>query len=317
MDAVDLIGAIVGGDFRMTNAQFSGELSFMGISVAGTLSMVAIKTDKPIILNYAKCRELNLSGASTKDIEIRCANVDDLLNMTGITVDGKLDMEMITVGGNLFLRDGAKFGLVYLWDAKIRGLIEASRAVFSELLDMNSVRAASICLQSGARFINGVKLTNAHVEQNVELAGGHFRGLVDLTGAEIGSAFTVSSAEQGVAKWDVEAELILQNASADTVQLGVPGEIATDNYWPERLQLNGFKYRKLSKLFSSASKRTQSGLRRTHPMARERQEAIQSATSTARRRVNRAGRLRRIGESPVCRPGAQAREFAGNSAARL
>lgn len=254
MDSVDLVGATIGGDVRMTDAFFSGELDLTGIAVAEGLRM-GIATNKRVILNRAKCRMLNLSGARTADIELRFADIGDLVNLTGTIVDGVLDMEMLSVGGNLFLRDRAKFGRVYLWDAKVRGTIEARGVVFDGLLDMNGVSAGSIWLQSGARFNDGVKLTNACVEQSIELAGAHFRGLVDLTGCEIGSALTVGSSERGTATWDADAELILQNASVDAVQVGISDEMGAGDCWPEKLQLNGLRYRRLSKPYPSTSRK--------------------------------------------------------------
>jgi uncharacterized protein YjbI with pentapeptide repeats len=255
MDSVDLVGATIGGDVRMTSALFSGELDLTGIAVAASLQMVEITTNKRVNLSRAKCRVLNLSGARTADIELRFADIGDLVNLTGTIVDGVLDMEMIAVGGNLFLRDHAKFGRVYLWDAKVRGTIEARRAVFDRLLDMNGVSAGSIWLQGDARFNDGVKLTNARVEQSVELTGAHFRGLVDLTGAEIGSSLIVSSSERGTARWDADAELILQNASVGAVQVGISDEMAAGDCWPEKLQLNGFTYRRLSEPHPSTSRK--------------------------------------------------------------
>ncbi len=256
MDSVDLVGATIGGDIRMTDVVFVGELDLTGIDVAAGLRMVGIVTNKRIILSRAKCRMLNLSGARTADIELRFANIDDLVNMTGTIVDGVLDMEMLTVGGNLFLRDRAKFGRVYLWDAKVRGTIEARAAVFDGLLDMNGVSAGSIWLQSDARFNDGVRLTNARVEQSIELAGAHFRGLVDLTGGEIGSALIVSSPERGAARWDADAKLILQNASVDAVQVGISDETPAGDCWPQKLQLNGLTYRRVAKSDPSTAKRS-------------------------------------------------------------
>jgi uncharacterized protein YjbI with pentapeptide repeats len=136
MDSVDLVGATIGGEVRMTDAFFSGELDMTGIAVAANLQMVRITTNKRINLSRAKCRMLNLSGARTTDIELRFADIEGVVNLTGTIVDGVLDMEMIAVSGNLFLRDRARFGRVYLWDAKVRGTIEARGAVFNELLDI-------------------------------------------------------------------------------------------------------------------------------------------------------------------------------------
>jgi uncharacterized protein YjbI with pentapeptide repeats len=255
MDSVDLVGATIGGDVKIADVCFSGELDLTGISVAASLQMVRITTNKRVNLNRAKCRVLNLSGARIADIDLRFADIEDLANLTGTIVDGVLDMEMITIGGNLFLRDRAKFGRVYLWDANVRGTIEARGAVFNELFDMNGVRAGFIWLQGDARFNDGIKLTNARVEQSIELAGAHFRGPVDLTGGEIGSSLIVSSSERGRATWDACAELILQNTTVDTVQVGISEEMATGDCWPERLQLNGFRYRRLSKPYPSTERK--------------------------------------------------------------
>lgn len=256
MDSVDLAGATIGGDVRMTDAFFSGELDLTGIAVAASLQMVGITTNKCVNLNRAKCRMLNLSGARTANIDLRFADIEDLVNLTGTIVDGVLDMEMIAVGGNLFLRERAKFGRVYLWDAKVRGTIEARAAVFDALLDMNGASARFISLQRDARFNGGVKLTNVRVDKTVELAGAHFRGPVDLTGGEIGSGLIVSSSEQGAATWDACSELILQDASVDAVQVGISDEMAPGDCWPEKLQLNGFRYRRLSKPHPRTSRKS-------------------------------------------------------------
>jgi hypothetical protein len=53
---------------------------------------------------------------------------------------------------------------------------------------------------------------------------------------------------------DTSAELILQNVSVDAVQVDISDEAAAGECWPQKLQLNGFTYRRLPKPHPGTSK---------------------------------------------------------------
>lgn len=193
-------------------------------------------------LNRAKCGTLNLSGARTKEIQLRFAEIADLGNLTGTIIEGDLDLEMSKIGGNLFLRDGAQFKCVYLWDATVRGTISVRNASFGGILDMDGVSAGAVSLSTNVVCSKGVKLTAAHIAQDVEFVGATFCGVVDLTDARIGSSLVLDSHNLSGSACSENAELILKDATAQSFSISRDQIV---DRWPRRTDLNGFEYRRV------------------------------------------------------------------------
>jgi hypothetical protein len=163
------------------------------------------------------------------------------LSLEGSVFKGSLNMSGIRVEDALFLRH-AHFTDVNLRAAHIGAQLSLIGAIVTGKLTMESLEVKGPLLMRKAKIAEGdatksADLAFVDIGSTLDLSGATLPSL-DLAGSHIGGALRLAQ-KPLVTKWQSEATIILRSVTAGSVQ-------DAHNAWPNRVELDGFTYGRLS-----------------------------------------------------------------------
>ncbi len=149
-------------------------------------------------------------------------------------------MREIEVKDNPVISEKSTFTKVILADAKIGRELYIIESNFSDELLMGSIEVKTGIIMANSRFNKNVSLRYGNIFKILDISSNTFSSL-DLTGTIINGELRLISREQKPTQWDKEKTFILSNTQVDCLD-DVPES------WPINLDLEGFKYDRLSRI---------------------------------------------------------------------
>jgi hypothetical protein len=149
----------------------------------------------------------------------------------------QLFMDGAEIGRHVVMSDKTKIkGELKMRGASILTNFHGEGAQVTGPVDMQSISIGrDLYLTRGTRFDGDLNATFAHIGGSLDLTGGHFAS-VDLTGSHIAAELRLAN--------DIERSNIAKNSTITLRNVEADSLLDVTGVWPDRLELDGFTYRR-------------------------------------------------------------------------
>ncbi|HEU0157569.1 MAG TPA: hypothetical protein VFQ82_15975 [Stellaceae bacterium] len=241
---VSIVNSRLDGPLRLSRAVLARRMMLDGTRLAGLLDGRELHAQSDLLMR---------SGTVAKgDVVLIDARIGGNLDLEGSHFEKSVKAERLQLSGSLFMNRHAVFDDdVTLHYATIGGNLELETSAFATGLKAEGVKVSHHMFMVNAVFEQPVSIPYAHISGNLDLSGGVFTR-IDLSEATVSQTLILRSSF-GAAQWcrfgGRPTLVTLRNAHADTVQ-------ESRGSWPERLDLNGFRYERFVGYGSAGASRT-------------------------------------------------------------
>jgi hypothetical protein len=178
--------------------------------------------------------------AEFMEVDLSFAKIGGQLDVSNSKFAGNLNMREMEIKDNLLICEKSTLTKVILNDAKIGKELYIVDSNFSDELFMGSIEVKAGIIIANSKFNKNVSFRYGNIFKILDISSNTFSSL-DLTGTIINGELRLISREQKPTQWDREKSFILNNTQVDYLD-DVPES------WPINLDLEGFKYERLSKV---------------------------------------------------------------------